>query len=120
MRSLFASGAGPRSSFARWQNVPGFQSPSKTLLQAAWPGLSVETDTMRLWLSFDRASYEAAAPADEVIEMRRREFITGLGSTTVTWPHAAGAQQPMIPVVGFLHPGSLDTFAPLVAELRQA
>jgi len=74
---------------------------------------------MRLWLSFDGASYEAAAPADEVIEMRRREFITGLGSTRVTWPPAACAQQPMIPVVGFLHPGSLDTFAPLVAEFRQ-
>jgi len=68
VRSLFASGAGPRSSFACWQNGPGFQSPSKTLLQAAWPGLSVETDTMRLWLSFDGASYEAAARADEVIE----------------------------------------------------
>ena len=51
--------------------------------------------------------------------MRRREFITLLGGTA-TWPLAAHAQKPaIIPVVGYLHPESPQSVAPLLAAFRE-
>ena len=51
--------------------------------------------------------------------MRRRDFIKLIVSGAVAWPLAARAQQPAMPVVGFLRSTPLNTSTPLVAAFRQ-
>jgi putative ABC transport system substrate-binding protein len=50
--------------------------------------------------------------------MRRRDFIAGLGSAAV-WPLAVRAQQPAVPVVGFVDRGSASQSVHLAAAFWQ-
>jgi len=51
--------------------------------------------------------------------IRRRDFVILLGGGAAAWPLAASAQQSALPVIGFLAPGSLNTYPLYLAAFRK-
>jgi putative ABC transport system substrate-binding protein len=54
----------------------------------------------------------------EISTMKRRKFLSVLAGTAV-WPIAARAQQPAIPLIGFLHSGSAEQYGERLATFRK-
>ena len=54
-----------------------------------------------------------------VREMRRRDFIKVIAGSAATWPLAVRAQQPTIPVIGFMHARSAEDTVGQVAAFRR-
>jgi putative ABC transport system substrate-binding protein len=51
--------------------------------------------------------------------MRRRDLVIFLGGAATGWPLAALAQQPVMPVIGFLHSGARDQYTDAMAAFHQ-
>ena len=65
-------------------------------------------------------SWPSGFREEPMLDLRRRQFLMLLsGGAAVAWPLAAGAQQPKIPVIGFLRPTPAAGFEYILNAFRQ-
>jgi len=70
--------------------------------------------------SSGRAEPATMLPAKPGSAMRRRDFIKGIAGSATVWTYAARAQQPAMPVIGYLSTGTPESdAAPFLAAFRE-
>jgi hypothetical protein len=80
---------------------------------------SLNVKTARWWRGIVGFTH-LAREGRMTVTIGRRELLAALGSTAVVWPLAARAQQPAMPVIGFLGSASPDLYAIRLRTFRQA